>query len=103
MSKRTVEILLSREDKAQLAQSTGCIESDAAIGRLVTWALPSEGDDEASRYAHVVIHGVDLNGERGQPELIARYYADKVQEERMERPNYVIGAVWHGDHFGFHS
>lgn len=64
-----------------------------AIGYLSLWALPQ--DDAPQGYHHVVIRCADAE----QPELVACYYHDVTSTT----PGYVIGAIWHGDHFGFHS
>lgn len=64
-----------------------------AIGHLSMWALPQ--DDAPQGYHHVVIRCADAE----QPELVACYYHDVTSTT----PGYVIGAIWHGDHFGFHS
>lgn len=63
-----------------------------AIGYLSMWALPYEVD---SPYKHCVIRCVDTTS----PELVACYYSDITSD----KPNYVTGALWHGDHWGFHS
>lgn len=59
-----------------------------AIGRLSMWAW--------DMYPFVQIN---LNGKAGEMELVAVYK----KEEDQERPSYVIGAIWHDNHFGFHS
>lgn len=58
-----------------------------ALGYLSMW----------NREAYPVVNIV-LVGERGSMELIACY---RVEENGPI--GYSIGAVWHGDHFGFHS
>jgi hypothetical protein len=66
-----------------------------AIGRLSTWALPNEVPFEGTgQYDTVTITCVDA----ASPELVAVYGSSTHPAVR-----YVIGAVWHGDHFGFHS
>jgi len=39
-----------------------------------------------------------LMGSKGEMELLATY-----RKEAGGEVGYAIGAVWHGDHFGFHS
>ncbi len=58
-----------------------------AIGYLSLWNW--------SGYPHV---DIVLMGREGDMELCAYY-----RKEPGGKAGYVIGAVWHGDHFGFHS
>ena len=58
-----------------------------AIGYLSLWNW--------STFPHV---NIVLMGNAGQMELIASYY-----KEEGGQLGYVIAAIWHGDHFGFHS
>lgn len=55
-----------------------------AIGYLSTWA--------ADAYPTATIFR-DGNG----PDLVAQYH------NAAGGPGYLIGAVWHDDHYGFHS
>ena len=57
-----------------------------AIGYLSLWNW--------SRYPRV---DIVLMGREGALELIASY------REKEDQVGYAICAVWHGDHFGFHS
>ena len=66
-----------------------------AIGRLSTWALPNEMPLEGTgQYDTVDIRCADADS----PELVAVY-----SSSTHPAVGYVIGAIWHGDHFGFHS
>jgi len=80
---RNVELHLSSEDMTQIAESIGtCDKLWRAIGYLSSWNLS---------YPTVRIF------RDGGDDLVAAYF-----KEDGER-GYVIGAVWHGDHYGFHS
>lgn len=59
----------------------------AALGYLSLWNWSS--------YPYV---DIVLMGSEGEMELIANY-----RKEAGGPIGYAIGAVWHGDHFGFHS
>lgn len=66
-----------------------------ALSRLLTWALPNDTQTEGTRcYDQVTITCVDTTS----PELVAVYTCTAQPTAR-----YVIGAVWHTDHWGFHS
>lgn len=58
-----------------------------AIGHLSQWSM--------NTYPFV---DINLQGRKGEMELLAVY-----RKEKDGKPEYVIGAVWHDDHFGFHS
>lgn len=82
MSDRNIELMLSSEDMIQIAEAAGTWEKLwMAIGYLSTWNLS---------YPTVRIF------RDGSTDLVAVYFKDG---DRM----YTIGAVWHGDHYGFHS
>ena len=82
MSDRNIELMLSSEDMIQIAETIGTWEKLwMAIGYLSTWNLS---------YPTVRIF------RDGSTDLVAVYLKDG---DRM----YTIGAVWHGDHYGFHS
>lgn len=69
------------------------IDGDAlyqAIGRLACWALP---DEDGNGY-----DSVNILPDREAGDMTAVYRSTKNPEKR-----YVIGAIWHGDHYGFHS
>jgi hypothetical protein len=84
---RTIELQLTSEDMANIAKDLpGCDWKPlwAAIGYLASWA--------AHTYPIVRIYR-DGNG----PDIAAVYL--KADGEL----GYVIGAVWHDTHYGFHS
>ena len=68
-----------------------CGESDKpirdALGYLTLWNLSSNP-----------IVDITILGQPGDMEIIAYY-----RQEEGGQAKYVIGAVWHDDHFGFHS
>ena len=79
---RTVELNLTSEDMITIAESIGTWDKLwEAIGYLSSWNLS---------YPTVNIFKDRDN------DLVAVYFKDG---DRM----YTIGAVWHGDHYGFHS
>lgn len=57
-----------------------------AIGYLSTWSPVG-----------YPICEITISGD--EYEMVAVYF----DQERDHTRRYVIGAVWHGDHFGFHS
>ena len=80
---RQVELNLSSEDMIQIAESIGTWDKLwQAIGYLSSWNMS---------YPTVRIF------RDGKDDLVAAYF-----KEDGER-GYVIGAVWHGEHYGFHS
>lgn len=83
---------LDKKEYKRLNHLSPTTEILDAIGYLSMWALP---DEVSSSYNHCVIRCTDTTS----PELVACYYPDITSD----KPSYVIGAIWHGDHFGFHS
>lgn len=80
---RTIELNLSSEDMITIAESIGTWDKLwQAIGYLSSWNMS---------YPTVRIF------RDGGDDLVAAYF-----KEDGER-GYVIGAVWHGEHYGFHS
>ncbi len=80
---RQVELNLSSKDMLQIAKSIGTWDKLwQAIGYLSSWNMS---------YPTVRI------SRDGGDDLVAAYF-----KEDGER-GYVIGAVWHGEHYGFHS
>ena len=80
---RTINLTLSASDMIQIAESIGTYDKLwQAIGYLSTWnhSYPR----------------VDIYRDRGD-DLVAVYL------DGNEDRKYVIGAVWHGEHYGFHS
>jgi hypothetical protein len=80
---RTVNLNLSSEDMIQIAESIGTWDKLwEAIGYLSSWNLS---------YPRVDIYRDD------KTDLVAVYFNGE------DVRGYVIGAVWHDDHYGFHS
>jgi hypothetical protein len=73
----------------QFAEQCGGTDAQIreAIGYLSLW-----------NWSTYPIVSILLAGEAGNMELTAFY-----RKERGEPAGYVIGAVWHDGHFGFHS
>ena len=83
MPNRNIQLLLSQEDMIIIAEEIGTWDKLwEAIGYLSTWNLS---------YPIVRIH------RDGKTDMVAVYL--KGDNEL----GYVIGAVWHDDHYGFHS
>lgn len=59
----------------------------AALGYLSLW-----------NWSTYPVVDITIMGREGDMELCAFY-----RKEAGGKAEYVIGAVWHGDHFGFHS
>ena len=79
---RTVELNLTSEDMITIAESIGTWDKLwEAIGYLSTWNLSYPS--------------VNIFKDRDN-DLVAVYFKDG---DRM----YTIGAVWHDDHYGYHS
>lgn len=79
---RTVELNLTSEDMIIIAESIGTWDKLwDAIGYLSTWNLSYPS--------------VNIFKDRDN-DLVAVYFKDG---DRM----YTIGAVWHDDHYGYHS
>lgn len=85
----------NRRLASRLMEIGAASELCAAIGYLSSWGMASPS------YAHVTIRCAD-DGSKGEPELVACYYPDKDLAGHT-RPTYVIGAIWHNDHWGYHS
>ena len=87
---RTIKLhFADAETLADIAAITGDKELYQAIGYLTSWSVGSD------RYKFCEVFGGVYDG---NPELIATYRA-----EERGAITYQIGAVWHEDHFGFHS
>lgn len=80
---RKVTIFLDAVKQQEIIQATGAKEFFEALGYLSTWNMTF---DEV----HIQSDG-DLD-------LLAMFW-----KEGAQQPGYVIGAVWHDDHYGFHS
>jgi hypothetical protein len=81
---RNVKIEFDTSAMTEIAMSNNCDWEKLwhAIGYLSTWN---------TTYPTVLIF------RDGATDLVAIYYDEK------NSPKYVIGAVWHGEHYGFHS
>ena len=80
---RQVELNLSSEDMIRIAESIGTWDKLwQAIGYLSSWNFT---------YPVVTIF------RDGETDLVAVY------KDASGDRQYVIGAVWHGEHYGFHS
>ena len=83
MTQRQLIIGLTDNDMTSIAESIGGWDKLwSAIGYLSTWN---------TSYPYVQIH-------RDHDTDLTAVYLDADQKCR-----YVIGAVWHGEHYGFHS
>jgi len=83
---RTTCMFLNAEDIEKIAQSTNWDKLMTAIAYLSTWNIATFPVVTITR------DRMDTN------DLFALYHDPKHPERR-----YSIGAVWHGDHYGFHS
>lgn len=83
---RTITLHLNAVDVTELAAVTGHDKLNAAIGYLSQWN---------QTYPRVNIYRSSRPSD--DPELLA-VYSDEANTRQ-----YAIGAVWHDDHFGFHS
>lgn len=80
---RTVVIHMDATEQTTTKENTNCKEFFNALGYLSTWNMT---------FAHCDIYA------DGKTDLVAVY------REAPEGPSkYTIGAVWHDDHYGFHS
>jgi hypothetical protein len=89
MTDRNIRLGLEPDTLTAISEITGNAALFSAIGYLSQWAFGS------ARYAVCEIIGGVYDG---NPELVATYRA-----EAGGPITYQLGAVWHGDHFGFHS
>ena len=69
-----------------MKETCGYTEVQAAIGYLSQWSSASEHYPRATLWF-----------DPKEREITATYF------KTDDTVGYVIGAVWHGDHFGFHS
>ena len=83
---RTVDIFLDATVQTQIRERTGSQRFYEALGYLTSWHMT---------FGYVRITGGFYSG---NPELIATY-----KDNPTAPVGYCIGAVWHDDHFGFHS
>lgn len=79
---RTITLDMDGVQQATMQNATDHTEWFRAVGRLATW--------------NMTFPAVTIRAD-GETDMIAVYYDDQ------GRRGYVIGAVWHEDHYGFHS
>ena len=82
---RTVEYQFTQSDLETLIAQTSYADVNAALGRLTTWAMDMEKYAEVTIWLNLSANEINANYREGI------------------KINYSIGAVWHTDHFGFHS
>jgi len=80
---REVLILMDATQQTQIMEEVGRQNFFAAIGYLATWNMS---------YGFVQITQDDTT------DMVAVY-----RDTERGLTKYIIGAVWHGDHYGFHS
>lgn len=104
---RTVQIVMTRTElngiesaiQADIGEAASAVQTvNKAIGRLSTWALPDD-DDAGNPYVRCTI--CPASGSHIAPELVACYYRKNTVGDRV--PDFVLGAVWHNGHWGYHS
>jgi hypothetical protein len=83
---RNIDILIDAVTMHQIRELTGSQRLYEALGYLTSWNMT---------FGYVRITGGFYSG---NPELIATY-----KNSPSDGVGYCIGAVWHDDHFGFHS
>lgn len=83
MTERTVTIYMDAETQSAMQHATDHTEWFRALGKLCTWGL--------STYPRVVINA------DGKTDMIAIYF------DAEDNCGFTLGAVWHDDHYGFHS
>jgi hypothetical protein len=84
---REVQLQITENEFESLCEAVGHEHLTKALGYLSTWNF---------NYPRVEIY--PIFDRDAPPELVACYGDPEGAKRR-----YVIGAVWHGDHFGFHS
>lgn len=89
MTDRTIELAIDADTLMALADASSNAELFKAIGYLSQWNM---------NMAKVRILGGVYDG---NPELTATYWRHAGNDPQPIA--YQLGAVWHGDHFGFHS
>lgn len=86
---RNIELCLDGDTYLEMSEITGNAELFKAIGYLSQWNM---------NLAKVRIIGGVYSG---NPELTATYW--RYNNNEPQTIAYQIGAVWHGDRFGYHS
>lgn len=83
---RVINLCLNADEVTELAETAGYTQLMAAIAYLSTWNIAT-------------FPGVTITRDRmDTSDLFALYYDPSNPERR-----YAMGAVWHDDHYGFHS
>jgi hypothetical protein len=82
---RTVNIQIESDKFVEIAAEVGYDKLYEAIGYLSTWSIMGTGYDTVT-----IFHDRDLD-------LVAMYARNDGGQ------HYIIGAVWHEDHYGYHS
>lgn len=83
MQDRTITLALDNNQLTQIAETIGSWDKlQSAIGYLSTWN---------TNYPKVAIYA------DGKTDMVACYFDEEGNRK------YVIGAVWHETHYGFHS
>ena len=83
---RVINLGLSAEELETISESTNWDKLMAAIAYLSTWNVTT-------------FPGVTISRDRSDTSDLFAFYYDPAHQERR----YSIGAVWHDDHYGFHS
>ena len=83
MTERTVTIFMDSETQTAMQHATNHDEWFRALGRLCAWGRGT--------YPSVAIHA------DGETDMIAIY------TDAEGNRGFTMGAVWHNDHYGFHS
>lgn len=79
---RNAIIHIDATDRTRMQAATDFNEWFRAIGYLTTW--------------NMTFPTVEIRID-GETDMVAVY------KDENDNVGYVIGAVWHGDHYGFHS
>lgn len=83
---RTIDLQMDAETQMKIREAATVAEYNNAVGYLASWNMS---------FGYVSILGGVYDG---NPEITATY-----RKEAGGPIGYQIGAVWHTDHFGFHS
>lgn len=83
---RSIHLFLEPEDFSDIAATTSSEELMSAIAYLSTWNVTT-------------FPVVTISRDRHDTSDLFAFYTDPDKPGR----SYSIGAVWHDDHYGFHS
>ena len=84
---RQVVVHLDATQQTQIREVAGADAFNRAIGYLSTWNMS--------------FPVVEIYADRELPDLVAHFYRLDTSNQQVHA--YTIGAVWHDDHYGFHS